>query len=242
MNDFDASQLNPGIRRTVCWLRSLGFNTTDSGDGQTHEHECDRPYAYVSMRGVQDDADRLRRVLMQAGIPVLNGVEAWGQEGAERPLGVTIAYSYDPADGVGVVDLIGLCDEMLPAGVDGLFPHPYVAVGGVTIRLAPPSEEDFPGGAYGVCRSRDGGSEILIRSDLPLPGQLITLIHEGIHFVDESFVGKDGEEYVEGLAYWLANTLCSLGLISRVTKEDFMQFLVDEGVTMYAESEEGSGL
>jgi hypothetical protein len=237
MNDFDASQLNPGIRRTVCWLRSLGFDTCDSGDGQTHEHECDRPYAYVSMRGRQEDADRLRRVLMHSGIPVLSSTEAWGQDGAEQPLGVHIAYSYDPANGIGIVDLVGLRDEMLPAGVDGLFPHPYVAVGGVTIRLATPSEEDFPGGAYGVCRSRDGGSEILVRSDLPLPGQLIALIHEGIHFVDESFGGKDGEEYVEGLAYWLANTLCSLGLISRVTKEDFMQFLVDEGVTMYTEKE-----
>lgn len=235
MDDFDASKLNPGIRRTVCWLRSLGFNTCDSGDGQTHEHDCDRGYPYVSMRGDPRDADRLRRVLMQAGIPVLSATEAWG-EGGDQPAGVHISYTYDPADGVGVVDLGGLRDDMLPEGVGGLFASPYVAVGGVTIRLAPPSEEDFPGGAYGVLRKVDGSPEILIRSDLPLAGQLIALIHEGIHFTDESFDGE-GEERVEALAYWLANTLCSLGLVRLVPKEDFRQFLVDRGTEMYGEGE-----
>ena len=235
MDDFDASKLNPGIRRTVCWLRSMGFNTTDSGDGETHDHDCDRPYAYVSMRGGQEDADRLRRVLLHAGIPVQSSAEAWGG-GGDQPAGVHINYTYDPADGIGIVDLAGLHDDLLPAGVDGLFSYPYVAVGGVTIRLAPPSEEDFPHGAYGVCRSRAEGVEILVRSDLPLPGQLITLIHEGIHYTDECFVGK-GEERVEALAYWLANTLCSLGLISRIPREDFRQFLVDEGTKMYSEKD-----
>lgn len=36
--------LNPGIARTVQWLNSQGFMTTDSGDGATHDHECDRDH------------------------------------------------------------------------------------------------------------------------------------------------------------------------------------------------------
>lgn len=35
MSDIDYEALDPGIRRTVRWLRSLGFETTDSGDGVT---------------------------------------------------------------------------------------------------------------------------------------------------------------------------------------------------------------
>lgn len=33
-DDFDPSQLDPGIRQVVLFLRGLGFTTTDSGDGR----------------------------------------------------------------------------------------------------------------------------------------------------------------------------------------------------------------
>lgn len=39
--------MNPGIAYTVKTLREWGFDTTDSGDGQTHDHECDLPVPYV---------------------------------------------------------------------------------------------------------------------------------------------------------------------------------------------------
>jgi hypothetical protein len=45
--------LNPGIARLVHWLRATGFDTIDSGDGRTREHDCDRPYPYVVMRGTE---------------------------------------------------------------------------------------------------------------------------------------------------------------------------------------------
>ncbi len=32
--EFDAGELDPGIRRLVVWLRENGFKTTDSGDGK----------------------------------------------------------------------------------------------------------------------------------------------------------------------------------------------------------------
>ena len=31
--------MNPGIAYTVKTLREWGFDTTDSGDGQTHDHQ-----------------------------------------------------------------------------------------------------------------------------------------------------------------------------------------------------------
>jgi hypothetical protein len=34
--------LNPGIAKTVALLNWMGYRTTDSGDGETHDHECDR--------------------------------------------------------------------------------------------------------------------------------------------------------------------------------------------------------
>jgi hypothetical protein len=43
----ELEQINPGIRHTVQVLRSWGFDTQDSGDGQTHNHECDLPHPYV---------------------------------------------------------------------------------------------------------------------------------------------------------------------------------------------------
>ena len=105
--------LNPGIRRTVAWLRSLGFNTVDSGDGETHDYGCDRPRAYVAMTVPQlvgcpaalvTEAERLASEVRKLGIPV------WEQsENGE----VWIQASYDPANGIGVLDLNGLRDDML---------------------------------------------------------------------------------------------------------------------------------
>lgn len=67
--------LNPGIARTVGWLNALGFKTTDSGDGKTHDHEeCDRPHAYVviasSRETLLDDTERLRVALLGRDIAV----------------------------------------------------------------------------------------------------------------------------------------------------------------------------
>lgn len=105
----DWASLNPGIKRLVALLRAHGFNTCDSGDGKTHDFECDRPEAYVSMtvscERLVDEADRLLRVLRKHGIGV-GTMNVFG--------GVMIQASYDPTDGSGILDLTGLTDEMLP--------------------------------------------------------------------------------------------------------------------------------
>lgn len=47
---YTSTPLNPGIVKTVEFLRTNGFITMDSGDGETHAFECDQPYPYVHMR------------------------------------------------------------------------------------------------------------------------------------------------------------------------------------------------
>jgi len=68
------SPLNPGIARTVAWLNALGFETTDSGDGKTHDFECDRPHPYVVIVSARetllDDTERLRVALLGRDIAV----------------------------------------------------------------------------------------------------------------------------------------------------------------------------
>lgn len=103
--------LNPGIVRVVEWLRANGFDTTDSGDGQTHDHPCDRPYPYVVMRGVEADARRLAAHLRGLGIPLPPSTEVWGE--GETPIGVMIQYTYNPVEDLGLVELIGLDDAQL---------------------------------------------------------------------------------------------------------------------------------
>lgn len=61
--------INPGILKTVQWLQSHGFKTCDSGDGETHDHECDLPIPYVHMMVevpslLVYEADRLATLLL----------------------------------------------------------------------------------------------------------------------------------------------------------------------------------
>jgi hypothetical protein len=104
----DAKGLNPGIVRTVAWLNANNFHTTDSGDGETHDFECDREHAYVVIM-VQppgyllDVTERLVALLRQRDIDV-------------RPIGgdgVCIQATYDPGDRTAVIDVMGLKDSVL---------------------------------------------------------------------------------------------------------------------------------
>ena len=101
--------LNPGIKRTVCWLWCHNFLTCDSGDGETHEYECDREVAYVVMTvhpGILiTEADRLLQLLRSVGVEV---------EPVSDGDGVVIQATYDPANQTAVLELFGFKDSMLP--------------------------------------------------------------------------------------------------------------------------------
>ena len=110
---FDYDQLDPGIRKVVRFARSLGIDTTDSGDGVTKlaagwdpGEAMDFPHVWASFddphRAVTA-ASRLRRALRDKGVELQqNGLP-----------GVTIEASFDPVTGISVVMLNGLSDEML---------------------------------------------------------------------------------------------------------------------------------
>lgn len=118
------TDINPGIVRLVTILRAHDFQTTDSGDGETHAYECDRSYGYVVIR-VEDPANlvpeshRLQSVLLAYGIRTGPMVE----ENEESP--PTIQANYSPDDGFAFIDLSHVHDRQLAPPVDrnGLSRH-----------------------------------------------------------------------------------------------------------------------
>jgi hypothetical protein len=107
------SELDPGIRETVRRLNDLGFETTDSGDGETKlaagwSPDEARDVPHVCIRSKAGDlcmqADRLVRELTRAGMCV----EPVGHSG------IFVQATYDPADGTAVIELIGVSDRSWP--------------------------------------------------------------------------------------------------------------------------------
>lgn len=100
--------LDDGIRETVRWLWSIGFQTTDSGDGRRQGAKADMPEAIdvphvfmVCEPGLLIvQADSLRREIAARGISVES---------------VSIEATYFPLEGVGAIQLFGISDEMLAA-------------------------------------------------------------------------------------------------------------------------------
>lgn len=117
-DELNYDELDPGIRRTVRWLRSLGYDACDSGDGKTKleagwSPNDARNHPHVVMRVHPDllaeAADALRADVHAIGATVLS---------IGQGMGVWIQASYDPAGGaVAVLDIMGLDDSMLPPGV-----------------------------------------------------------------------------------------------------------------------------
>jgi hypothetical protein len=72
MTETELKELNPGIRTTVQTLRSWGYQTMDSGDGETHQFKCDRQHPYVVIRvhpaQLVEESHRLMRLLNDRGL------------------------------------------------------------------------------------------------------------------------------------------------------------------------------
>lgn len=100
--------VNPGIRLTVAALNAAGFETCDSGDGETRDFECDRRGPYVVIMSSSDrlveQADALVKFLESNDVQVV----PMGEEG------VQIQASYDPCDGSAIIDVSGIHDRLLP--------------------------------------------------------------------------------------------------------------------------------
>lgn len=107
MSTFSISQIQPTMRDTVLWVRSLGFNTTDSGDGITNVEagmEGAIGIAHVFMVIASDstafgEADRLWEAVCEKGL-------------GERP-DVDVQMGYSPKDEVTTLCLFGVYDQIL---------------------------------------------------------------------------------------------------------------------------------
>lgn len=100
--------LSPGIRLTVAALTAAGFDTCDSGDGETHQDSGEREGPFVviksSGRNLTAEAVELMQFLQHNGIEVVQiGVN-----------GVQIQATYDPADDTAIIDVSGIHDRLLP--------------------------------------------------------------------------------------------------------------------------------
>lgn len=109
------STLNPGIQKVVTLLNEHGFKTCDSGDGETHEHACDRPYGYVVIQTSADilvnESVRLMLLLRENGVLVEPiGLNADHPDG---PIGTCIQANYDPVNGLALIDVQNIHDRML---------------------------------------------------------------------------------------------------------------------------------
>lgn len=106
MKKIDYSELNPGIRETVRFLREYGFETTDSGDGVTNVEagmEGAVPYPHVHMQisdvNMRRDAHRLANALITNGFQPEPGM---------------IQMTYDPMlPQATMLSLSGVDDELL---------------------------------------------------------------------------------------------------------------------------------
>jgi hypothetical protein len=116
---LESLNVNPGIRKTVAWLNTHGFETVDSGDGKTHDHACDRgqPYVIIKTMPASLRNDALRLYCMLRDGEHLNVTLVMGPIGGEGPC---IQASFDPHDGTAFLELMNVTDDLLffPEGKD----------------------------------------------------------------------------------------------------------------------------
>lgn len=112
---LDLDTIDPGIRRTVAWLRSENFVTTDSGDGRTKIANGDAealPYPHVAMTShptyIAMGAAHLRERLKEMGVII----KPMSNDENEPCIQATI----DPANMTGIIMLMGVDDALLFGG------------------------------------------------------------------------------------------------------------------------------
>jgi hypothetical protein len=105
-----SSEINPGIAKTVAKLQEWGYETCDSGDGATHDYECDRPYPYVVIKCqpllLAYTCQWLKECLERYGIQL----EQMGPDNEGQI--VNIQGCWDACWDTAVIELTGLKDDM----------------------------------------------------------------------------------------------------------------------------------
>lgn len=119
-DDINYDELDPNIRNTVRWLRSHGFNTTDSGDGKsklkTGEFDDNDLINIPHVAMTADpavlimEANRLSDIVEDLNI-------ATTEVGSEDDNLVQIQASYDPLNEVGLIVIFNIHDELLASKI-----------------------------------------------------------------------------------------------------------------------------
>ena len=107
-DSLDLDTLNPGIWRTVLWLRGHGFNTCDSGDGVTNvaagmEGARDHGHVVIQLESRAElfvACDRIVELLAELDVSTA------------QPGGVLVQGMYVPGD-VPIVDVSNVTDEVM---------------------------------------------------------------------------------------------------------------------------------
>ncbi len=108
MRELDYATLDPAIREAVRALNSVGFCTTDSGDGgKVDTMGCAVPFANITLvtndGELLTETDRVARMIRLRGLNLV----PFGQGEDEDAKAVSIQASYDPSDGSCVILLTG---------------------------------------------------------------------------------------------------------------------------------------
>lgn len=117
MSNFDPNDLDPGIRRTVLWLGSLGYQTSDSGDGRSkpkRQRVLDIPHVVITVlaRNLLDETDALIQAVAELGIPEV----PWDQDTEDAPNNPMVEGSYSGGN-TALITVINLHDGILPDGL-----------------------------------------------------------------------------------------------------------------------------
>ncbi len=140
MSGIDLNELDPGIRRTVAFLREHGFDTTDSGDGVSKFQPDSRWYVpddpeawsqapHVVIRTTPDALVGLTSAVYES--LVAHGINFDGPatlEEAMESMPPSVEGSFRPGEKVGgepiaIVAVLGIDDAMMfPAAVSPVCP------------------------------------------------------------------------------------------------------------------------
>jgi len=122
MDNFDYTQLDPGIRCVVRLLHRWGYETSDSGDGVTKQAsgEYDErdlmavPHVVIVGRTIHRSYENMRMIDVHANM-LMKDLAAEGVPVTPQGLpGASIQYDYCPASGTSMIILMDLSDDDLP--------------------------------------------------------------------------------------------------------------------------------
>lgn len=112
-DDLDYEKLDPGIRRTVRWLRSLGYETCDSGDGVTKLAMFNSPAEAFEQGGILNVPHVFIWSTPETMIADARRLLAVIEETFGYPVGIVEA-TFNPADGEAIISVRSIGDSNLP--------------------------------------------------------------------------------------------------------------------------------